>query len=308
MQVILEAVEGPASGTRLLVRQGQIVRIGRTAWDDYSLPDDGELAEVHFELEYAAEGCRLKTQGDAVTQVNGEDATEVWLKSGDQVTAGQTTFRVDVPQDATRAPAETSDATAGDAAGEPAEEAKPPETAVDFCERIKLSDDAHALLTDESMPAEFLQTLIEEELLPDALKFLACWLPKPDAVRWGCGCVRAVLEDDFNEKDTAAIEAAEAWADEPDEPQRRAAESAAKANDLKGPASWLAQAAFWSGGSLTGPDMTPVPPDEGLTARGVAAALSMAASHGQPGKAKQRYAMFLDQGKELTQPEAARAS
>ena len=299
MQVILEAVEGPAVGTRLLVRQGQIVRVGRTEWADYSLPADEELSEIHFELDFAAEGCCLRSQGGAVTKVNGEPATEVWLREGDQVTAGQTTFTVHMPQGMPQSDLDEADGSTGDeAASDAAAEEKSPETAADYCQRIKLSDDAGALLTDELLPPEYLQALTDAEKFPDALKFLAVWLPKPEAVRWACGCVGDLLGDQFGDKDTAAIEAAEAWAAEPEEKQRRAAEAAAKACDQKGPAYWLAQAAFWSGGSLTPPDMAEVPPEEGLTARGIAAALVMAAT-ADPSQTKQRYRAFLDEGRTL---------
>ena len=59
MQVILQAIDGPAAGTRFAMRRGQIARIGRTAWADFSVPADAAMAEVHFALEYDAQGDGL---------------------------------------------------------------------------------------------------------------------------------------------------------------------------------------------------------------------------------------------------------
>ena len=51
-----------------------------------------------------------------------------------------------------------------------------------------------------------------------------------------------------------------AWVEEPGETRRRRCEAAAGKTKFDGPGSWLAMAAFWSGGSIAPDDMGDVPP------------------------------------------------
>ena len=56
-------------------------------------------------------------------------------------------------------------------------------------------------------------------------------------------------------------------------------------------------AAFWSGDSLAPPEMTPVPPAEGLTAEAITGALMVSATSGKPVEAIDRYKAFLETGR-----------
>jgi len=87
--------------------------------------------------------------------------------------------------------------------------------------------------------------------------------------------------------------------DRGDEEDRRAAGATAEATEFNGPPSWAALAAFWSGGSLAPPELPEVPPGEALTAQAITGALMMAATHGDPLKAADRYRGFLEEGKKL---------
>ena len=40
MAVILQVTEGPAVGRKTFLRVGQIMRIGRTEWADFNVPQD----------------------------------------------------------------------------------------------------------------------------------------------------------------------------------------------------------------------------------------------------------------------------
>ena len=95
VQAILTVTKGPGSGTRLTIRSGQVVRVGRTAWADISMPSDAEMSDVHFSLDYRAEGCRVRNlSGDAGTLVNGQEISESLLHTGDEISAGQSVFSV----------------------------------------------------------------------------------------------------------------------------------------------------------------------------------------------------------------------
>jgi hypothetical protein len=114
--------------------------------------------------------------------------------------------------------------------------------------------------------------------------------------------VRKLLGQSLQPDDQAALDAAEAWAAEPDEPRRRAAETAANACKVKGPAACLALGAFWSGGSLAPENLDPVPPPGTATAKAVAGALLMAAPYGAPSQAPRRYREFLEEGRQSVVP------
>lgn len=298
MHAILQAISGPATGVRIVIRQGQVVQVGRTAWADYSLPADSALSDKHFAIEFDHRGCRIRDLNSvAGVLVNGAQVTLGPLHTGDQIAAGQTTFTVFIEGEAE---SNASDSPAEDEAGQgSAEGTASGPTAEEYCQFVELSEGAQALLQPQMAPATFLEALIADKLFSDAIRFLAFWLPKPMAVTWGCQCVREVLGDTIPVGDRQALEAAQAWAADPEEENRRAAGTAAEANQPPSAANWVALGAFWSGGSLAPPDLPPVPPGEKLTAQAITAALLIAAPMGNPLAATARYGSFLTQGQVL---------
>jgi pSer/pThr/pTyr-binding forkhead associated (FHA) protein len=287
----LEATQGAATGRTIAVRDGQTVQVGRSKWADLCLSEDDQLSEVHFELQCDWRGCRIRDLQSATgTFVNDARVAAAPLHSGDRVVAGATTFTVNIQGEriATGKPTTGAESVA----------TKVPPAAI-YCRGFRWSEAAEQLLQDDLPPADYLDRLIAAELFPDAVRFLAAWLPKPDAVAWASGCVRSALGQAAQPADQAALDAAEAWAAQPDEPKRRAAAAAAKACNHSGPAANVALAAFWSEGSLAPPDLPPVPPPPTATAQAIAAALMMAAPAGVPRLAPQRYRTFLEAGKQL---------
>ena len=299
MQTTLQAIGGPSIGLRIVVRQRQIVRVGRTQWADISVPADSGMSDVHFELSSGTQGCRLRNLEPAVTSVNGEPAVEAILRTGDEITAGETTFSVLVEGETADdfgivdGAAATVDEPAADEVPADTPQAK---TAADYCEELELSDEACQLCTDDPKPGEFLDLLTQKELYTDAVLLLAYLLPKPLAIKWGCGCVKGVQPATVAAPQSAAIEAVEKWITEPTEENRRAAEAAAEAGKQQGAACWMALGVFWSGGSIAPADLPEVPPAETLAARGVAAALMIAATGDRAFPPGDRYRGFLEQG------------
>jgi hypothetical protein len=106
----------------------------------------------------------------------------------------------------------------------------------------------------------------------DAIVFMACLLPRREAVWWGCQCVRALHEN--NEDD--ALLAAEAWVREPEEEHRRAALEIAASGDTRIATTWLARAAGHSGGSIAADDSAPVRASPDATAINLKAAVILA--------------------------------
>jgi hypothetical protein len=171
--------------------------------------------------------------------------------------------------------------------------------AVEVCKRFELSDEARRLLRDSHAPGQYFQELLEKGHHVDAVRFLAHALPKREAVWWACQCARGAAGPSPAPPVRAALEAAERWAADPNEQNRRAAMAAAEGASLETPAGCAAAAAFWSGGSLAPPDVPEVAPPESLTAQGVAGAILLAAVLTEPEKAQEKQRKFLAQGVEV---------
>jgi hypothetical protein len=169
-------------------------------------------------------------------------------------------------------------------------------TAAEVCKLCPLGDEAKALLRDGQTPKQLFDLLLEKKLHLDAIRLLAAALPKREAVWWACLCARQAHGTNPPAKVAAALAAAEKWVADPSEENRRAAQAAAEAAEMKTPAGCAAMAAFWSGGSL-GPTHVPaVPPGEQLTGHGVSGAVMLAAVLNQPEKAAEKHRSFLDLG------------
>lgn len=176
--------------------------------------------------------------------------------------------------------------------------AKPVRLAAEVAKPLSLTDGAAKLLAPALTPRQFFDALAAvPALADDAVRFLAAALPKREAVWWGALCVRDAVPKPGPEA-ANAIAAAEAWARDPSEANRRAAEQAAGAAGYGTPPGCLAGAAFWSGGSLAPPNLPPVPPKDELTATAVAGAVLLAAVAAPTGP-EQAKARFLALGAEV---------
>lgn len=267
MRVTLQIVSGATPGRRFDVRDGLVARFGRTEWADFSLPDP-DMADVHFVLDCRGLNCRLQSVvASRPVLVNGEPAAEATLHTGDSLQAGQTTFQVFVEGETER-PA-TAEET-------PAEPPPPQHRVPEQSAYLRLDKADQQLATPEMSPDDYTATLVAKDRLLPAIKWQAFVLPKRSAVWWGCGAVERLCGE-LEPLQKEAWEAARTWAQEPTEPHRRAAESAAEKAGYEGPGGLLAAAAFWSGNNLAPENSpAPVPPDDRLTATGVSGALTVA--------------------------------
>jgi hypothetical protein len=168
--------------------------------------------------------------------------------------------------------------------------------AADICQRFPLSEPAAALMTGDLTPKRYLDLLTENNLYGDATRVLAHGLPKRDAIRWACLCLREVLGTNASPKTSSALETAEKWVKNPSEENRRAGLPAAEVAGFSTPAGLIALAAFWSGGSLTPPDAPVVPPADHMTGEGVAGAVLLAGNGAPPDDVPKRQRRFLGLG------------
>jgi hypothetical protein len=121
-------------------------------------------------------------------------------------------------------------------------------------------------------PLIFLNSLLKGPTPEDAVSFCAYMLPRREAVWWACQCLRQI-EGELSPPEEKLLGTAEAWVKDPDEPARQAASEAAETAPRQSPATWVAIAVAWSGGSISGPGNPPVPPPPYATARAVRAAV-----------------------------------
>jgi hypothetical protein len=168
--------------------------------------------------------------------------------------------------------------------------------ATEVCEHTRLGDEARNMLRADLTPRQYLDLLLEKQQYPDAARFLAQALPKPEAVWWACLCARTVAGTDPPAPTLAALQSAEKWVEDPGEDNRRATMPAAEAAGFSTPAGCAALAAFWSGGSLGPPNVPVIPPADYLTAHAVAGAVLLAAVLTEPEKTPEKYRRFLALG------------
>jgi len=166
----------------------------------------------------------------------------------------------------------------------------------DLCERAKLEGGAKELLKDEHTARQFLELLIGKQLFLDAIRFLAFFLPKREAVGWGCLCVRHSLGTEEASKISETQVAAERWVSSPDEGNRQAAKAAVDREGTDSPSGLLALAAYLSGGSTVPANLEPIPPPDHITPQLVAGAVMISAVKNQPEKAAQKHRVFVQKG------------
>ncbi|MCW8327858.1 Twin-arginine translocation pathway signal [Photobacterium sp. SDRW27] len=175
----------------------------------------------------------------------------------------------------------------------------PHQTADDILRLYEASDELTDLAELHNKPSTLIHAAIDAELFSDAVIFIAHALPVREAIWWACCC--AEQRDDWNPDEANAIRAAKAWVHTPDETSRRFAEKMAEKAELQTGAGWVAQAAFWSGGSMIAPGEPVVPPPEYLYSHAVAGAVNLTAVMPDGLEAKQRYSRYFKIGLNIAQ-------
>lgn len=115
-----------------------------------------------------------------------------------------------------------------------------------------------------------------------AATFLGHALPRLEALAWAA----RVLEDEARTRelkhgDRQALDHALRWLGDPNDASRRAAMAAADEAGERSPERLLATGVFFSGGSISQPDLEPVLPAPELAGRFAAAAVALAAARAE---------------------------
>jgi hypothetical protein len=328
-RAFLEIIDGPGRGRRVILRDGQVYHVGRTDQSDVSCPENQQMSSVHFSARWFGGQCEIKDLASANgTFARGQRIKEATLQPGEEVRAGKATFRLLVEDGFGNRVGDMTDLLAGMASTDlprvspPATVPPdtivppaplPPEQATGLAIPMAAAaaglfpiEQANKELLAEDMPVpQFVELLASHEQFLDALRLVAHALTKRSSVEWACRCVRLVTGEDLSPVEAAALKSAEAWVVDPSEERRRQAGAAADAAKQV-PAGWAAMAAFWSGGSMGPPQAPVVPPGPTLTAHAASGAAMLAAVARQPERAPEKYARFLEIGRELMSKGAAK--
>lgn len=122
---------------------------------------------------------------------------------------------------------------------------------------------------------DFLTVLLAGKTPEEGLTFMAFALPARHGVWWGHECLKAMPEL-LTDQDRRMMQLITAWVAEQDDDTRYAALEAGLRADVHGPGVWLALAAGWSGGSISGKGLPPVPPPVGATGQALNAGITSA--------------------------------
>lgn len=122
---------------------------------------------------------------------------------------------------------------------------------------------------------DFLRQLVSGQTPEDALTFMAFALPARHGVWWGHECLKT-LPDLLTPQDQEMMGLISTWvAEQEDDSRYRALEAGLRA-EVHSPGVWLALAAGWSGGSISGRGLPPVSPPVGATGQALNAAINTA--------------------------------
>ena len=93
--LILEICRGPEACRKVVVRPGQVIRVGRTDRAEFCVARDEHLSGLHFALDWTSVRPRLIDLGSATgILLNSERVLEAFVKHGDWIRAGATDLMV----------------------------------------------------------------------------------------------------------------------------------------------------------------------------------------------------------------------
>lgn len=152
-----------------------------------------------------------------------------------------------------------------------------------LCTLFEWSRPVGSFITPRATFQTVLQSLINHKYWFDAAMLLSHAMPQREAVWWAariCDDYFEVcqLEGEGLAEQQKVLQAARRWVTEPEEEMRMAAYHAASGLPNRLPAHWVGMAVFWATGNITPDAGVVTPPPPYLYARGVSAAIDLAAS------------------------------
>lgn len=137
---------------------------------------------------------------------------------------------------------------------------------------------ADELPDDGVTPQAFFESLRTAGERIAGVSFLAAALPRAEAIAWAGACLAPLANAEGYPKERRnLLELALRWIDEPNDEFRRTAFAEAELEEQDTPEKLLNYAIFFSGGSISDPELDPVNTDPTITGNLVAGAIQSAA-------------------------------
>jgi hypothetical protein len=131
---------------------------------------------------------------------------------------------------------------------------------------------------DVSVRAHYDKVRAEEGGAYAALEFIGVALPRLEAINWAAHILDAESRNrELKLRDRQTLDYCLRWLGDPNDANRRAAHESAQAASPRGPERLLGFAVFYSGGSISTPDLPPVLPPPEAAARFAVGAIATAA-------------------------------
>ncbi|MDH3325970.1 MAG: hypothetical protein OEM38_04550 [Gammaproteobacteria bacterium] len=175
------------------------------------------------------------------------------------------------------------------------------QSAEKICKYVDLEKTTLPLLKSEQSLSDFIQSLLQNHALKDAIGVIAQALPAREAVYWASLCVKDILGDKPNLDDANALRAADQWMVKPNEDDRYLNLHMAEKLEYATAASWVANAVFWSGGSITPKGEAKVEAPDGVFGKAVTGAILLASAHEDPKQTQNLYQRFIKRGINIAQ-------
>jgi hypothetical protein len=144
----------------------------------------------------------------------------------------------------------------------------------------------------------FLRSQVRKRNWDSAVSYCAYLLERRYAVLWGCQSLRQMPSQSCR-WDLMALDAAEAWARDPDEENRYTALDIGNDGDKGSPSVWMALAAGWSVGNVVRPEQGHVQAAPHSTALAVRAGLLMARCRAAPVHTSKIFGACLENGMQM---------
>jgi len=170
----------------------------------------------------------------------------------------------------------------------------------ELCKNFEWSRPVNDFLTPRATFQTLLQSLSNHGYWFDAVTLLAHALPQREAVWWAarvCDDYLIVVEMDEAQREIerAVLALARDWVREPEDEMRLAVHALAVQLANRLPSHWTGMSVFWATGNITPDTGVSTPPPPYLYARGVSAAIDLAASLAIQGR-EELYARAVGRG------------
>jgi eukaryotic-like serine/threonine-protein kinase len=99
MKVVLQVTAGPHTGMEYTFTRHETFVVGRSSQVQFPVPEDGFLSRNHFLIEFNPPVCFLRDLGSTNgTKLNGTRVDAVRLRHGDTISAGESSFEIEIEE------------------------------------------------------------------------------------------------------------------------------------------------------------------------------------------------------------------